>query len=1269
MSSKARGRSTIIHEIPNAPLISNIANSTISSLQQQYVPSLLKIESVVPTRLSTFNNHRNSHRGNRLIYRSYSTLCNNSTINYKNVSKKINTNLQRQKNNFQQDQRNGFTEPASKNAGAKTAQTDSTIVLENGYCKIRRENKEREKQSDRINLDRRGLSSIPIIENEPNLRLLSLQHNLINKFFIPDHEILTAAPLNEAAESGNPSSDNNKNMNKTSADTTVLDGVKDTNNNISTNENEKSVVQPQQASSISSNNNNMNALNCKSLAPKPFLKQKSTSRNQLNLNFNNNATSTSFLQKSLFVQSKSNLLKKSNSLMINNYTPPTTPIQAGSFLFNRNKLIATPSFSIVEENHRDITNTSILENSNLSSSNGSNLISSNNSHNINNSSNILANQPISIKYSLTNLVFLDLYNNQIERIENLDGLQSLTVLLLGKNRISDIAGIVSLKNTLRVLDLHGNKINNINQKISELQELKSLNLAGNLIRHIQPKDFAGLFCLKELNLKRNRIKKINGFDDLHNLERLWLCHNDLHSIEDMQAIAKSVNLKEMTIENNPISLAGDCVSFLVSYLPLLTSLNQLQITEQVRRAANAWRKSKENTDLHYQTLSSDVCHSIRREEIISNARTNWELIRSQQSTIISSSHRHNFKRTDSKSPAPPKTSQNQSKHLSSSSSTTSSNHIQENGIIKKAHVKKNLIEAKKSKPKLVRSSSQENTNSVLSEQDEDIDYFHLPPILAPYLEPEKNPSTSSMKPNVDSGSDTLSNATDNEDERGSRSKSKVPTTPPIVVSQPPSPFDSTRSEISYTPPLPILTNDKETILSISPVLETPIDIVRKSPSPMSSPSYKEKAILTIIDSSNGICLQPATTETLEILSKSSTTIPEILNKSDPEISDKLSTISKNSVKTSSDSLNTLSSANEERERVTVSRNQQHTNNSNNHHPHTASTKHRSANHKSKVLTRAQTARNFTSSANNHSNKGNNSNNTNNDSNSVQSKQKEQKKDVEKDQGADYLVEICGRYLNIYGVGALKFVDKQWNMQKANDVHTVKFSYINFNSISPILGKVKNRFANVENYLFRETNITCLGQLNSLADTQGLKSITIEAEGNPISTKSWRSYAIFRLSHWGLKQINGIEITEDEIQDAEQTYNGLADLVLWSLPDSLLQPLFTRLHVEEVLQNSKVTAKEWLMQYADESIRQVVGKEALQWKKSPNNQDETTIRRKGKVHFSSMMENTCNAVEKLHKLEFLWPTILVEIIRNTLIDYSQIDVYVRNLMSELLKENK
>lgn len=212
-----------------------------------------------------------------------------------------------------------------------------------------------------------------------------------------------------------------------------------------------------------------------------------------------------------------------------------------------------------------------------------------------------------------------------------------------------------------------------------------------------------------------------------------------------------------------------------------------------------------------------------------------------------------------------------------------------------------------------------------------------------------------------------------------------------------------------------------------------------------------------------------------------------------------------------------------------------------------------------------------------------------------------------------------------------------------------------------------RFPNVENYVFRETNFVCLGQLNAMADTQGLKSIVIDPEGNPLAAKNWRTYAIYRLSHWGLKQINGVEINEEEIAEAEATYSGLSELVLWSLPDTLLSPLFARLRVDEVALSNKMTPKEWLMKQADESIRQVVGKEALQWKKhTASQQDELTVRRRGKVYFSTMMENTVNAVDKLQKLEYLWPNLLLELIRNTLIDYSQIDLYVRNLMNEVVK---
>lgn len=202
----------------------------------------------------------------------------------------------------------------------------------------------------------------------------------------------------------------------------------------------------------------------------------------------------------------------------------------------------------------------------------------------------------------------------------------------------------------------------------------------------------------------------------------------------------------------------------------------------------------------------------------------------------------------------------------------------------------------------------------------------------------------------------------------------------------------------------------------------------------------------------------------------------------------------------------------------------------------------------------------------------------------------------------------------------------------------------------------------------------MGQLNSLAELQGLTSLTIEPEGNSICLKQWRPYAVYRLAHWGIKMINDAEITAQEIDEAQKTYSGLSDLVLWSLPESLVEPLLYRLHLEESCSTAdKITAKQWLMN-ADLPLRLVVGKEALQCKLPINggtsssnlanafNNNESEFRQRGRHCLASMMENTYNAVEKLQKLESMWSSILIDMIKATLLDYAQIDTYIDDLMT-------
>ncbi|XP_052868070.1 uncharacterized protein LOC128274027 [Anopheles cruzii] len=1237
---------------------------------------------------------------------------------------------------------------------------DSTLIVQNGVSSIRRSQKDREKHPDRVNLDRKGLSSVPIIEDEPNLRLLSLQHNLINSFHIP------------------PDADPNNNHTPVAGSTPppaplpVYGGSPH-----STPTKPSPTGTPTNGPAVSYSGGPATTLyGGAAKSVKQFLRQKSTSRAQLfgmGPNLASGATggsgatptgtSAGFIQSKMTIGAKQggvtgpqatsaatgplnvsphlqkssasgsgpiaitaqqkSLLKKSNSFIggpsmflsagqtgAGGPGPPGGSQTTNGLLKMRaGKLLLVPSFSIDNLTHisevphagsalleHEFANghPAIAMNAGGGSGGGSAVNSGKttptNCGPLQAMSIPLAVETVAPRYNLGNLVFLDLYDNQIERISCLDGLRSLTVLLLGKNRITDIGGLISLKATLRVLDLHGNKISSITGKISQLQELKSLNLAGNALRQIAAPDFAGLFSLKELNLKRNRIKKMCGFDDLHNLERLWLCHNDLQCVEDMSAIAKAINLKEVTIENNPVSLAGDCVSFLVSYLPGLVSLSQMQITEQVRRAASAWRKNKELSDTKYSNLTSDVCQSIRREEIISNARTNWELLRSQQSTVVARSGAQRL------------TANGHGACKDGDLELASTVLAAENGPGPARPIKKSngaptgptltggkpqkLPNGKKAthNRKLVRSSSHDNSGSQLSEQGGE-DYFRLPPILAPFLEQSQTAKgdpestvTSSVGAHADS-SVSSGFSSDNEEQLHPKDIDRELEREPTLVA---CSANSTPEKDSDAPPVP-LEPDQTCGMATFPTTTAEEAPIESEEAPVKLPEPTLPAPPIPLDER-----QPETVADVAQL-------------------DKLSTLSTGSAKSAAESVITNVSSNSDSTGSTTD-----STGSVGAAPPAASVPGvsgvgTSRGQKSKLantpikryatgtLSRMQTTRQATitstvSSLANSSNLAANNNAAGNASSSASSSgtgtmngagtysgipssnygppvtaKSGKSGEREREQGGDYLIEICGRYLNVYGLGALRFIDKQWNMQKACDVHTVKFSYINFNSITAILCRIKVRFVNAENFIFRETNITCLGQINALAESQGIASLTIDPEGNPLAAKAWRNYAIYRLSHWGLKQVNGTEVTAEEVQTAENTYAGLSDLVLWSLPEGLLQPLLQRLRLEETAHASKMTAKEWLMQ-ADPSLKNIVGKEALQWKKHSTTQDDTVMRAKGKAYFGKMLENTCNAVEKLQRLETMWPSLLLEMIRNTLIDYSQIDVYVKAMLMELLK---
>ena len=114
-----------------------------------------------------------------------------------------------------------------------------------------------------------------------------------------------------------------------------------------------------------------------------------------------------------------------------------------------------------------------------------------------------------------------------------------------------------------------------------------------------------------------------------------------------------------------------------------------------------------------------------------------------------------------------------------------------------------------------------------------------------------------------------------------------------------------------------------------------------------------------------------------------------------------------------------------------------------------------------------------------------------------------------EQGRDFLIELDGDLLSVYGLQSLKFLDRPWNRQRAIKATTVQFNFVAFDDLIPYLPKFRQTFPNVESFEFLETDIHSLGQLNALALVQGITSLFIGDDGNPIYHKNWKCYAIYR----------------------------------------------------------------------------------------------------------------------------------------------------------------
>ncbi|KAG7467975.1 hypothetical protein MATL_G00137890, partial [Megalops atlanticus] len=148
----------------------------------------------------------------------------------------------------------------------------------------------------------------------------------------------------------------------------------------------------------------------------------------------------------------------------------------------------------------------------------------------------------------------------------------------------------------------------------------------------------------------------------------------------------------------------------------------------------------------------------------------------------------------------------------------------------------------------------------------------------------------------------------------------------------------------------------------------------------------------------------------------------------------------------------------------------------------------------------------------------------------------------------HLAELDGDTLRLFGPGALEALERSWGVQTAGAVTVIAFRYIHFDAIVPTLPRIRVKFPNLVHLIFLEANISRLAQFAALAQVKRLEQLTVHPEGNPVvGLALWRPFIIYRLHHFNLQKINGVEVTMDDVVAAERLFGTLGHIAATETP--------------------------------------------------------------------------------------------------------------------------
>ncbi|KAB1276935.1 Leucine-rich repeat-containing protein 9 [Camelus dromedarius] len=164
-------------------------------------------------------------------------------------------------------------------------------------------------------------------------------------------------------------------------------------------------------------------------------------------------------------------------------------------------------------------------------------------------------------------------------------MHSLEVLHLGYNGICNLIQLqLNRLRNLKFLFLQGNEISQV-EGLDNLEVLQELVVDHNRIRAFNDSAFAKPSSLLALHLEENRLRELSKLQPLVKLEKLFLGHNKIQDMAELEKLDGISSLRELTVYGNPICRKMLHRHMLIFRLPNLQMLDGILVNSDDRAKA------------------------------------------------------------------------------------------------------------------------------------------------------------------------------------------------------------------------------------------------------------------------------------------------------------------------------------------------------------------------------------------------------------------------------------------------------------------------------------------------------------------------------------------------------------------------------------------------------------------------------------------------------------------------------------------------------------